>query len=46
MDTGTTGWTRGRRKYRHLVSTFRQARFEQVIMSGTLPVMRSRGKGY
>ena len=34
------------RKYRQLVRTLKQTRVKQVILSGILPVMGSRGQGY
>ena len=34
------------RKYRQLVRTLKQTRFKQVVLSGILPVMGSRGQGY
>ena len=34
------------RNYWQLVRTLKQTRFEQVILSEMLPVMRSRGQGY
>ena len=34
------------RKYRQLVSRAKQTRVEQIILSGILPVMGSRGQGY
>ena len=33
------------RKYRQLVRTLKQTRFEQVILSGIFPVIGSRGQG-
>ena len=34
------------RKYRQLARTVKETRFEQIILSGILPVIRSRGFGY
>ena len=34
------------RKYRQLVRRPKQTRVEQIILSGILPVMGSRGQGY
>ena len=34
------------RKYRNLVRTLKQTRFEQVILSGILPVIGRRGHRY
>ena len=34
------------RKYRQLVTRAKQTRVEQIILSGILPVMGSRGQGY
>ena len=34
------------KKYRQLVRTFKHTQVEQIILSGVLPVMGSRGQGY
>ena len=34
------------RKYKQLVRTHKQTRVEQIVLSGILPVIGSRGQGY
>ena len=34
------------RQYKHLIRRAKQTRVEQIIMSGILPLMGSKGQGY
>ena len=43
LGKGTTAIVK---KYRNLVRTLKQARVEQVILSGILPVIERRGHSY
>ena len=45
-NTEREGTTAIVRKYRQLVRRAKQIQVEQIILSGILPVMGSRGQGY